>query len=521
MANKTTPMSTIKQVLILRKQQASQRSIAQQLHINRRTVQKFLALAASSGRTDEDLLAMNDNDLENLLLPNHPNPDLREHKQILEKLFPEVLKGLQKEHGKGKRTRWNIWAKYKNEYPEGVEYPTFCKRFAQWRKPLQGHLPQEHIPGDKLFCDFAGKKLHIVDRNTGELQDVEMFVCALGASNRTYLEAVQSQQRPDTLIALENSLHYFGGVPRAIVPDNMKSLVDKASRYEPRVNEEAEAFANHYNTVILPTRPGKPKDKPKVEGAVKISYMWIYAELDNRTFFSIKELNAAIREELMKFDARKMQAYGQNRLERFAETDQPALQPLPAERFAIRRIAKVTVMMNGHVQLREDKHYYSVPFRFIGKTCKLVYNSNEVEVYFGGERIAAHPRVRKPHGYTWIKDHLASHHQFVTEWSKDKFLEWGNNISSEIRDYMEQLFLIAKHPEMAYKSCMGILSLARRYGRDRLIAAIGRATFFYSFSYGKVLYILEKNLDRIEYESPTLFSNLPSHDNIRGEDYYK
>jgi transposase len=512
-------MTKIKQILLMQEQGLTHRGISKALGLHRNTVSKYLDMSGLTGQSVPDLLRLSDEELEELLVPERVQLSAS-HLNVLSVLFGKLKSGT----GKSKPTRMHVWEQYKSEYPEGLSYSSFCERYASYLKSSRVYLVQDHVPGDKLYCDFAGKKLRIIDPDTGKDRYVEVFVAVLGASNYMYVEAIETQQRPDVLRALTHALKFFGGAPQAIVPDNMKSLVDKGSKYEPKVNSEAEAFGNYYQTVILPTRPHRPKDKAKVEGAVRINYQWLYPVLESQCFCSLGELNDMIISELKKMNDRPMQEYKQSRWERFVELDQPVLKPLPDLPFEYKRSVKCTALANNHVYLKEDHHYYSIPYQYVRKTVKLVYSTELVEVYFEGKRIAAHPRNRvakeggaKP--YTTLPEHLPLQHQYVLGRSEAYFLEAGEKIDPVVRTFMEGIFSAYKHPEQAYKSCEGILKLAKGYGRPRLIQACIRATSYGAFSYEKLNNILQNRLD-LSSPLDNTPPPLPTHPNIRGADYY-
>lgn len=362
----------------------------------------------------------------------------------------------------------------------------------------------------------------ITDAVTGECTEVEVFVATLGYSQHTYVQAVTSQRKEDFIAATENALHFFNGVPKAIVPDNLKSAVHKPDKYEAELNGAFADFANHYGTTILPARSKKPRDKALVEKSVDIIYSRIFAPLRNQVFHSIAALNAAIVPLLAAHNHQHFQLRKQSRLQVFEEHEKSLLQPLPAERYEIKIFKEVTVMKNGYVQLYEDKHYYSVPYRFIGRQVKLIYSSRQLSVFYNRERIAYHVRGIKKYGYTTIKEHLSSTHQFVSEWNPDKFINWAAAIAAEVKQYITYILDHATHPEQAYRSCIGILSFEKKVGRDRLVKAVQRAIYFGAYNYTIIKKILQNNLDQIPFgDEGSGQTSLPFHDNIRGAGSYK
>jgi transposase len=513
MANKPISMSKIRHVLQLHSQGRSKLLISQQTGIARNTIKKYIKEFNHSGLSFKEVNELSDKDLEDLFIHPDEKP-LKEKHKILFNLFPVYDKELRK---KG-ITRQILWMKYKQEHPDGVGRSQFNHYFAQWKKQVNPTMRMEHKAGDKLYVDFAGDKLQIIDKQTGEIQDVEVFVAILGASQLTYAEAVMSQQKEDFIGACENALHYYGGVPAAIVPDNLKSAVIKSSKYEPVLNDTFADFAQHYNTAILPARAYRPRDKALVENAVRILYTRIYAKLRGRHFFSLEELNIAIRKELEEHNSLMLTGRNYSRRQQFEEVERATLLPLPELRYELKKTLFVTVMKNGHVCLHADKHYYSVPYRFIGKKVKLMYSRHSVEIFYNYERIAIHKRLKSPYNYTTDKEHLASSHRFVSEWTPERFLAWAEGIHEDVRLYILKILDRKQHPEQAYKSCVGVLGFAKKVGNDRLIKACQRALGYGLYNYKTIQKILENGLENEQDDNEQL--QMPLHENIRGEEYY-
>jgi transposase len=516
MANTTISMSKIRKILRMFSNGRSIMSISAQADASRNTVKKYLASFKESGFTFQEVDTLNDKELEDLFGKSREHaPSGRMHS--LMRCFPHVDKEL-------KRTGVNrhiLWAEYFREFPDGYQYSQFCFYYSQWKNRVNPTMHMDHKAGDKLYVDFAGQKLSITDKQTGEIIYVEVFVSILGASQLTYVEAVGSQQKEDFIAACEHNLHFIGGVPDAIVPDNLKAAVTKSSRYEPTLNETFSDFADHYGTTILPARAFRPRDKALVEGAVKIIYTRIYAPLRKGVYHSLNDLNQAIRPLLEEHNNRLLQGRNYSRRQQFDEIEREALRPLPVLKYELKKQFHATVMKNGYVCLGPDKHYYSVPYRFIGKKIKLLYSSSSVEAFYNYERIAMHKRAKGLYLYTTEKDHLASTHQFVADWSQDKFLSWASSIHEDVRLYIHQIFDRKQHPEQAYKSCLGILGFSRKVGNERLILACRRGLQYGVYNYKTIHMILEKKMDQYE---ESLFADelpMPNHDNIRGEDYYK
>jgi transposase len=515
MANKIISMAKLRQVLRLYSQGKSKLQIATHAHVSRNTVKKYIKEFEQSALSFEQIDTLSDKDLELLFAKPEENP-LDKKLQTLFNHFPVVDKELKK---KG-ITRQMLWADYKQHNPTGVGRSQFNRYYAQWKNQVNPTMRMEHKAGDKMYVDFAGDRLSIIDKQTGEVQQVEVFVAILGASQLTYVEAVPTQQKEDFITACENALHYYGGVPAAIVPDNLKSAVTKSSKYEPIINEAFADFAEHYGTTILPARAYKPRDKALVENAVRLVYTRIYAKIKSTAYFTLEELNAAIKIALEEHNNALLKGRNYSRRQQYEEIERMALQPLPALRYEIKKQLYATVMKNGHVSLSADKHYYSVPYTYIGKKVKLMYTSHIVKVFYNYECIAEHKRIKSSHTYSTQKDHMASTHRFVSEWTAERFLNWAAAIHEDVRLYILKILDRKQHPEQAYKSCVGILSFCKKVGNDRLIKACQRALGYGVYNYSIIQKILEKNLDtQPEEESPQI--EMPLHDNIRGEDYYQ
>ena len=507
-------MSKIRHILQLHNQGRSKLLISQQTGISRNTIKKYLKSFLQSGQTYEEINNLSDKDLEELFIQADEKP-LTEKHRILFNLFPQLDKELRK---KGV-TRQILWEGYKRANPDGVGRSQFNHYFNQWKKQVNPSMRIEHKAGDKLYVDFAGDKLQIIDKQTGEIQHVEVFVAVLGASQLTYAEAVMTQQKEDFIGACESALHYYGGVPAAIVPDNLKSAVIKSSKYEPVLNETFADFAQHYNTAILPARAYRPRDKALVENAVRILYTRVYAKLRGKNYYSLDELNLAIRIELEEHNNVLLTGRNYSRRQQFEEVERQTLLALPELRYELKKTLFITVMRNGHVCLHPDKHYYSVPYKFIGKKVKLLYSRRSVEIFYNYERIAIHKRLKSPYNYTTDKEHLASSHRFVSEWTPERFLNWAENIHEDVRLYILKILSRKQHPEQAYKSCVGVLGFAKKVGNERLIKACQRALGYGLYNYKTIQKILENGLEDLPDENEQL--QMPLHDNIRGEEYYR
>jgi len=516
MAGQTINMAHLKQIMRLRSNGVALQTIAKSVNISRNTVKKYLRLIEVKGLKFEDLLQLDDIALEALL----HDPDVQDtaRHQNLTELFPYFEKELKRTGV----TRWVLWGEYKMQLPDGFSYSQFCYHFKKWKNSSSGTLHLEQQPADKLFIDFTGQKIAIVDPQTGEVTEAEIFVATLGYSQLTYVQAMFSQRKEDFIQAAENALHYFGGVPKVLVPDNLKSAVNKADKYEAEINASFLDFANHYGTAVLPARSYKPRDKSLVEKSVSIVYSRIFAPLRNQVFYNLTALNTAIKDLLEVHNSQAFQQRPESRRQIFDNEEKRLLNALPSDRYEIKFSAEVTVMQNGHVQIRADRHYYSVPYRFIGCKVKLIYSASHVNVFYNKERIAYHRRSTLKYKYSTVKDHLSSAHQFVSSWNPDKFISWAGAIAPVVKDYIIQILDKTDYPEQAYRSCVGILSQEKKYDRERFIKAIQRATYFGAFNYSIVKKILDPGLDQIApADDVAAQMALPFHENIRGPQHYK
>lgn len=518
MANQPIRMSALRQILQQKSQGISNKQITRNLGLSRNTVLKYIRWVDRLEKSYEELLGLSEEQLSDLLQGNkEANPEDR--LGILQSRFPHIEKELKRVGV----TRHLLWQAYKSVHPDGYNYSRFCYYLKQWQQSKGAVMHFEHKVGEKLYVDYAGKKLSYTDWVSGKEKEVEVFVAVLGASQYTYVEASDTQKSEDFIATLTHSLEYFGGVPEALVFDNMKTAVSKSSSYEPSLNRTFEDFANHYGVALLATRPGKPRDKSLVENAVRQVYTQIYAPLRDQTFPSLAALNKAIHGLLPVYNDRHFQGRNHSRKDLYSQLEKELLKPLPVQTFIIRHTVRVQVQKNSHIHLGEDKHYYSVPYRYIGQRVRVYYTRDQVEVYLERQRIALHLRDRKPYTYTTIAEHLPSHHRFVSEWSPEKFIKWGTDQGESIKQIIEGILERRAHPEQAYKSCMGILNLTRKMGKQRVNLACKRSIAFNSYSYQTVKNILSKGLEEepLDAGEKEKQSHIPDHDNIRGQSYYQ
>lgn len=518
MSNQPISMNKIRQVLRCYVSGNGTRSIANMLGLSRNTVKKYLHVYQKSGYSIEEILSMDDSSLYTLFqeAPKQSEEPSKRYKE-LQFLLPDYAKRLKK---KGV-TRGQLYSDYISIHPDGYGRSRFCaylRAYISLSHPV-AHL--EHKAGDKMFIDYAGDKLSIIDVETGEIIPVEIFVAILPCSQLTYVEAVMSQRKEDLIHACESALLFYGGTPAVIVPDNLKAAVTKPSRYEAELNDDFAAFAEHYGCAVIPARVRKPKDKALVEGAVKLIYRSIYPKIAECEFYDLASLNAAIGVALELHNNALLTGRDYSRREQYEEIERAFMGPLNPLRFELKQRHTATVQKNGYIRL--EKHYYSVPYKHIGKKVNVLYTTTVVDIYLNYEKIATHGRSYKPHGYTYHIDHLASCQRVITDWNPQKFLAEAASIHSDVESHIRQVIELKPHPEQAYKSCRGILSFASRVGRKRLINACRWASCHGLYNYPAIEKILKNRQDELpleDYAEQEEQRGMPAHENIRGKEYY-
>jgi len=460
-------MSQIKQLLLLYQQGKGKKTIAKVLGMSKTTVKMYLhKLESFICETDQSLSIAELVKLENPVLEakfHAGNPAYKderyEHFKANLDYFLKELKGT----GVSRRL---LWEEYRSGYCSGYGYSQFCYHLQQQQIATRPSMVLEHQPAEKLYIDFAGKKLNYVDRQTGELVDCQVFVACLPYSDYSFAMAVKSQSTEDFLYALSCCLQHLGGVPQAIVPDNLKAAVVKANRYEPTINRALEDFANHYQTTIIPARAKKPQDKALVENQVKLIYNRVYARLRHMQFFDLSSLNKAIAERIKAHNQTRMQQKPWCREEKFLAEEKKLLLPLAVEKFEIKSYNELLVAKNNHIYLGENKHYYSVPYQLIGSKVKVIYTRSMVYIFSKGEQIAVHIRSYKQGGYTTDKNHLCSQHQHYQDRSPQYYMQQAKNKSEALHKLISLIFTQSRYPEQLYKTCDGILGLQRKTDPD-------------------------------------------------------
>jgi transposase len=490
------------------------KKIGERLGMSKHTVKLYIEHFRSLKIPKEELFKLSDFELNKLF---HPPKEMLINDQL--KQLYDFFPGMSIQLRRRGMTVAKQFLEYKALNPPSYGETTFYKHYNQWRKKVNPTMHIEHKVGDKMYVDYAGATLPYVDTNTGEIKNAQIFVAILGWSQYAYVEAMASQTIEEFITACENALRFFNGVPLALVPDNLKSAVHKASSYEPTVNENFKAFADHYGIAVLPARSRKPQDKAHVENMVKLTYQKIYANLPEKEFVPLNELNIQIGQHLVTLNNAQLTGKQCSRSDQWL-MELSALQPLPATGYEMRKLKQVTVMKNGHVYLTEDQHYYSVPYELIGKKLKMQYSRSEVNLYLHYELIVTHKRLRSPHNYTTVAEHMPAQHRYVMEWNPAFFMAKAKEIDPVVEYYISQVLAKKQHPEQGYKSCMGILSFAKRLGEIRLIKACKRAHEIGYYNYKIIEDILTKNLDKYDDDDMEP-SNMPTHDNIRGGNYYQ
>lgn len=513
-------MLQIKKALQLLEEGRSERSISSQLGLSRNTLRHYQSKFHSSDLSYIELLSLSDIGLSSLIYGEVPST-VKSSRQVRFDSLSDYFIAELKRVGV---TRQLLWKEYLRQDPDGYGYSQFCERLNQLKSRSNNEVTMhlEHVAGERMQVDFAGKQLSYVDTQSGEITQCQVLVCTLPFSSYTYVEALENASQRNLYESLGRALSYFGGVPANVLSDNMKQFVVKASRYEPCFNEMAEQWSVYYNTTLSAARVRKPKDKPSVEKEVHISYLRIFAPLRNETFHSLSELNYRIRECLAVHNATPMQRYGLSRKERFEQNEKPLLKLLPLSEFVVRQEVKAKVQRNYHVILGEDVHQYSVPYIHVGETVKIVYDYTEVEIFLNMRRIALHRRDPRRNGYSTKEEHMPESHLRYKQtkgWDADYFIVQASKIGVHTTEIFKRILGRNRFPEQTYNACLGLLTLSKKYGTQRLEAACTRALPAPVVTYGFIKNILENNQDKIVGQI-LVTAYIPTHENIRGEAAY-
>lgn len=503
-------MRTIREVLRLRwEAKLSHREIAISCRLGRSTVQEYLLRAKAAGLSWPIPEELDEERLEQLLFPpraespgKRPLPD-----------WPAMHQELR---GKGV-TLGLLWQEYRQSYPEGYGYSQFCSLYREWAGALDPVLRQNYIAGEKLLVDYCGQRVPVVDRRTGEVREAQIFVAVSGASNFTYVEATWSQGSADWINSHRRCFEFMGGVHALIIPDNVKAGVTSPCFYDPELNRTYQDLAEHYGTAVMPARVRKPRDKAKVETGVQGVERWILARLRHRRFFSLAELNAALRELLMEYNRRPFQKLEGCREALFLSLERPVLRPLPEQPYEYAEWRKAKVNIDYHVEV--ERHYYSVPYKLIRQAVEIRLTQTTVEILHRGKRVASHLRCQQPGRHTTVSEHMPKHHREYLDWSPSRLLRWAKQIGPNTAAVIEHILAARAHPAQGYRACLGILRLSRP-DPTRLEAACSRAQSLKAFSYKSIASILKHGLETCPLPQ-TLPLQIPiTHAHIRGAQYY-
>lgn len=506
-------MRKLKEVLRLQSLGLSQHQIARSCRISQSTVHEYVSAAQVAGvkwPLPED---WDDGQIERTLYPQrpaaaawrkHPEPDWGQIHQELQKHKDLTLQ--------------LVWQESRERNPEGYGYSRFCDLYRRWLKKLDLVLRQEHRAGEKMFVDYAGSTIPIQDPESGATHAAAVFVAVLGASNYTFAEATSGQQLRNWIGSHTQACEFFGGVTEAVVPDNLRSAVSHPSYYEPDLNPTYRDWGEHYGVAILPARPYRARDKAKAEVGVQVVQRWIVAALRKRKFFSLQEVNQAIAELLVRLNERPFHKREGCRATLFAQLDQPALKPLPSTRYQFGEWKTARVNLDYHIEI--ERHYYSVPYALAHQQVEVHLTAETVEVLHRGVRVASHVRSWEPAKATTLTDHMPKAHQKYVGRTPSRLVEEAQQVGPSTGQLVEAILAAKRHPEMGYRSCLGILRLSKLYPGERMEAAAQRALRARAFNCQSLESILKNQLDRLPLAGDLAASPTVAHDNIRGADYF-
>ena len=512
MAAERLSMRTIREILRLKwEKHLPNKQIAASCNIARSTVRDYLFRASEAGLSWPLPSDLDDNVLEQMIFPAGPV-------SLAGKRGMPSPEYIRKELTRKSVTLRLLWLEYKQANPDGYQYSQFCLHYHQWLDKMDVSLRQTHRAGEKLFVDYAGDTIPVTDQLSGKTREAWLFVAVLGASCYTFAWASFSQDIPSWIGAHVQAFRFFGGVAEILVPDNLKSGVTKPCYYEPDINPTYQEMAGHYSTVVIPARVGKPKDKAKVESAVLIAERSILAALRNHTFFSITELNTAIAQKLAELNDRKFQKMDATRKTLFETIDRPALKPLPATPYEYARWKKARVNIDYHIDV--DGHYYSVPYQLAKQQVDVRITQTTVEILFKNKRVSAHVHDTRRGSHTTLHEHMPKSHQKYLEWTPSRIVSWASQNGPGTQALVTCILESRNHPEQGFRSCLGIMRLAKKYSPERLEAACARALTLKAHSYKSVESILKSKLDAQELPLPAALEKPILHENLRGKEYY-
>ena len=502
-----TSLRMIKDILRLKWQgKLSHEQIAATLKISKGVVSKYVTQAQGAGLTWDSA-----HDLSEQQLATAVQPLALAAQAVVVPDWPRIHRELDR---KG-MTLMLLWQEYVAAHPDARtwRYTQFCEHYKAFAKTLKRSMRQHRRAGEKLFIDFAGPTVPLRDGARAQV-----FVAAMAASSLVFACATPAQRLDDWIEGMVRALHFYGGVPQLIVPDNASAVIATPDRYEPRANQTVLDFARHYGCSVLPARPRSPKDKASAESSVQVITRWVLARLRHERFDTVAQVDAAIAALLPSVNERAFQKLAGSRASVFAEIDAPALMPLPGARYELARFKTVKAHIDYHVEI--EGHRYSVPHALVGQELSARLTRRGVELLLRGQRVAAHARSERQGGYTTVEAHMPAAHRAHLQWTPQRLIEWGQRIGMACGEFITRLLLTYKHPEHGYRSCLGLLSLERRYGKARLEAACERALGLGALRYRYVRDVLVNNLDRVAQDAAVEWSS-PVHANLRGPDYYQ
>ena len=513
MATKRIPMRQLREVLRLRLHaQLSLRQIRDSLKLSLGAIQKVISKADELSLTWDAIEKLND---QQLIQQFYSTPDTRQSSKFQ---LPDWIDLYQELKRKG-TTKYLLWEEYCQQYPDRhYSYSQYCILYQRWLKKQRRSMRQTHKAGEKLFVDYAGQTVPIVSNVTGEIKTAQIFVAVLGASNYTFCEATWSQKLPDWINSHVRAFDFIGGVPTIVVPDNLKSAVTKACRYDPELNPSYQQLAAHYGTALVPARPLKPKDKAKAEVGVQIIERWILARLRHHTFFSLGELNVCIKALLKEVNNKPFKQLKGTRQQWFDSIDRPALLPLPKQSYQYTDITTVKVNIDYHVQYED--HFYSIPHHLVGEAIELHAKEYIIELYFHNQRITSHAR-KYYSGMTTVSEHMPVKHEKHHKWTPGRLMNWAKDIGDEVLLWVKTVLNQRQHPEQAYRVCLGLLNLSRSYPAERLNKACLIANKKSLYKLKHIKDILLSNQDQLLPENKESLPTLPqAHENIRGPESF-
>ena len=508
-------MRKIKEIFRLKYELSlSDSMISKSLSVSKSTVSKYIDNALEKGLSWEQVKGLSDLELKEVIFSKEDKIKNKSKKPLpdWQSVFEELKqKGV---------TLFLLWREYNEVYPDGYKYSQFCDLYKKWRKKLNASMHQNHKGGEKLFIDYAGVKVSVTNSVEGKIRDANIFVAAFGASNYFYTEAHFGENKKNWINAHIRAFEYFKGVPKILVPDNLKTGVTSPCYYEPDINATYQELAEHYNVAVIPARVRKPKDKAAVEVCVQVIEQSILAVIRKRTYFSLSQLNKDLKYYMVQINNREMQHIGKSRKELFERVDMPNLFSLPEIKFIYSEWKKAKVGIDYHI--RFDNNFYSVPYKYIHSNTEIKATEGIIEIYLKNNNIASHKRSYENHKYITNEIHMPENHTSMLKWTPERICDWAENTGGHIGLLIDKVIKSRKHPQQAYRSCIGIIGLGKKYGNENLDLACKRANHFGLISYKKIKNILEKGLFNEDVSKEIIKETVSSdHANIRGKEYYQ